>query len=902
MQDDLQRMELEATSVEPKNPKPPVNDENEPKHAHQPSLSKWDAPSYASDAPPPPPDHEEPANVSAYQNEDRLSDRLKKLSVDSPSFSPFPKVTGDNVPPGDDAKEEILWKARAHVLHSQVISMQITWARDVLIWAEISMDAAARDAAAGKGRPSTPRIEHELRVDAMNIINHLAGQEHPDALYIRSKWLEFGKFGNRVDKRDAYSGYQKAAELGNARSEYRMGMLFEQSNEIAKAKEHYYQGMRLKDSAALYRMGMMNLLGQHGEGKDYPGGLERIRQAADSSDEDAPQGAYVYGMLIARDLPDINLPEGLLSNNLETARMYIEKAAYQGFAKAQLKMGQAFELCQLGCEFNPSYSLHYYGLAAKQGVPEAALGVSRWFLFGYEGVFKKNEELAFKYAQEAAAAKLPTGEFAMGYYYEIGIHATKSVSDARKWYQLAAEHGNTDAVGRLESLEKDQTLSKKDHETTTLTRIKSQYGSQRGQRPERFKQQQPQNHMPTVTEQTGYYSGASTPPTEPSNIPPPAPPHASSAGPSPQPSPGLNATRVSDSVDFPDPSKTTFNPDRTPAFNIRLDPGSSQGPGQGPPRPVSAAPYPVDDRPAPLAVSRPKSTAPYPDDEPQGPPAQFLNSRPNPGIQADRPGSAFGIKPQVGGPRPLPASYSTGNLQPQPHQQPPRGRVVSAGPGAYRQPSPGPPGGPPYDNAQSRPMSAAPYPVTAHPNNQQPNRLQKTQPPPRHSQPGGYPHGPNDFGPRTSSRPQSSAPGPFPPQGQERMSRVPPAGAPPPGGQTRPAPERFSSMPIDPRVSRISSGMGPGGPGPGPGSGSRPGSAAPQGPPRVGTAPAAPAGPPRPDFSSPAPSTSSAPPRPGKVPAKQGPATFEDMGIPQGKQDGDCVSYPVYSVTSVTFC
>ncbi|KAF5233263.1 hypothetical protein FOXYS1_15762, partial [Fusarium oxysporum] len=258
------------------------------------------------------------------------------------------------------------------------------------------------------------------------------------------------------------------------------------SNDMSKAKEHYYRGLSLKDSASLCRMGMMSLLGQYGETKDYSTGLEWIQAAADSSDEDAPQGPYVYGMLIGRDLPDITIPEGLLPNNPLTAKVYIEKSTYLGFAKAQLKMGQAYEFCQFSCDFNLSYSIHYYGLAAKQGLPEAALGVSRWFLFGYEGMFKKNEALAYKYAQEAAAAKLPTGEFALGYYNEIGIHVEKSLAEARKWYQIAADHGNKDAIGRLESLDADRTLSKADHETTTLTRIKSQHGSQRGQRPDRF--------------------------------------------------------------------------------------------------------------------------------------------------------------------------------------------------------------------------------------------------------------------------------------------------------------------------------------------------------------------------------------------------------------------------------
>ncbi|GFP60101.1 chitin synthase regulatory factor 4 [Trichoderma asperellum] len=575
MQEDLQRMELEAREIEPRS-----HDAGSYNRAREPSLS-----TYTGQNSPGKPltNAAQPDNRAYGQNSGGRTRQPDTMDDDAPSFSPFPKVVGDNVPPADEEKEKILWKARNHVLHSQNVNMQITWARDVLNWAEISMDAAAREAAETGNRPPTPRKEHELRNDAVNIIRYLAEQEHPDALYIRAKWLEFGKFGDRVDKREAYAGYKKASDLGNTRSVYRMGMLFEQSNDMSKAKEYYYKGLSLKDSAALYRMGMMSLLGQHGETKDYQGGLERIRNAADCADEDAPQGAYVYGMLIGRDLPDITIPEGLLPYAVETAKMYVEKAAYLGFAKAQLKMGQAYELCQLGCDFNPSYSLHYYGLAAKQGIPEAALGVSRWFLFGYEGVFKKNEELAFKYAHEAASAKLPTGEFAMGYYHEIGIHVNKDVVEAQRWYQLAADHGNKDAVGRLESLSQDKSLSKTDHETTTLTRIKSQHGSMRGKRPERFKQANP---MPTVSEGTD-------------GGPPPLPKLVTSVGssrPSPVPSPGMRPTIVENN-NFAEPSRASFvdSSDRQPAFNIRVD---SNAP---PMRSQSAAPYPAP-RPTDQAV------------------------------------------------------------------------------------------------------------------------------------------------------------------------------------------------------------------------------------------------------------------------------------------------------------
>jgi TPR repeat protein len=959
MQEGLNRMELEAREIEPRRESDAVSPTTQypGRHEREASLSNVLAnraanPAAAPSQPQMPQQSQSgsaPAPFNPFQGTSATS-QPDLASREAPSFSPFPKVKGDNIPPSDEEKEEILWNARQHVLHSSNVNMQLSWARDTMNWVEIVMESMIRELN-GKPRPATPKVEHELRMDALNIINYLASQEHPEALFIRSKWLEFGKFGYRVDKREAYTGYQRAAALGWGRAEYRMGMLYESSNDFIKAVEHYNKGLKLKDSAASYRLGMMSLLGQHGQKKDFQRGLELIQSAADTADEDAPQGAYVYGMLVSRDLPDINIPEGLLPYNLQIAKMYIEKAAYLGFAKAQLKIGQAFELCQLECPFNPSLSLHYYGLAAKQNQPEAALGVSRWFLFGFDGYFNKNEQLAFKYAQDAASAKLPTGEFAMGYYYEIGIHVEKDLRQAKHWYELAAEHGNKDAVGRLESLNQSKTLTKKDHETATLNRIKSQYGSQKGKRPDRFKQNQV---MPTLTE--------SEPPTPVNDGPAPPPKPAKTATPSPKqsphPSPRTNPTIVHDSIDMPDPAAMATQRARTPAFTVKIDTNDLT------PRPKSTAPYPEDDRPPPLNLARPKSTAPYPEDDTpnQAPLSPHFNPqiRPSQGPHADRPGSAFGIRPlNPGGaqggrqPSPIRQSQSMANLVPPAGgDYRGHGRVASAGwepqvPASYRQPSPGPgpgPGGrggyPPRDDyrqEQPRPATTQPY-QDMHQGgrgstNPSHNRLSKPNPhaqKPQPAPPGQFPigygegrgreeYGPpqggaqpgRDYGPRTSSRPGSMDQGYHPmSDNYDRYSR--PGG--PPEGQGRPAPrpdnrydgrndgrndsrpdrvDSLSSLPSQQGHNRLPSQqrlpvqlkdrpvqMDSAGPGPG----------------RVGSAP--PSSQQRPNQRpSPSPSTASAATAPVQSPTQphgkqsgQGPATFEEMGIPQGKNESDCVS------------
>ena len=197
-------------------------------------------------------------------------------------------------------------------------------------------------------------------------------------------------------------------------------------------------------------------------------------------------------MLLARELSQVTVPDQFLSLDLNAARINVEKAAFHGFAKAQVKMGGAYELCQLGCDFNPALSLHYNALAARQGEPEAEMAISKWFLCGHEGVFEKNDELAFNYAQRAAQSGFPTAEFALGYFYEVGIFVPVDIKEARSWYSRAASSGNKDANNRIDSISRSKTLSKKDHEKVAIARIKSRRGgSNLGPTPENIEMPDP---------------------------------------------------------------------------------------------------------------------------------------------------------------------------------------------------------------------------------------------------------------------------------------------------------------------------------------------------------------------------------------------------------------------------
>jgi hypothetical protein len=173
---------------------------------------------------------------------------------DQPNFSPFPRLRNPpaNVPPSDEEKEATLEAARVNVLNSNDPEVQLAWAQDVLAYVEVSMQNEIRSVRDQPARPQTPQVEHRLRVDSLNIVTFLAEQHHPKAEFMRGLWLEFGKFGFRTDKKEAFRCYKRAAEKGYSRAEYRIGMSWENSDEFIKARQHYGEGARLGDSASNY--------------------------------------------------------------------------------------------------------------------------------------------------------------------------------------------------------------------------------------------------------------------------------------------------------------------------------------------------------------------------------------------------------------------------------------------------------------------------------------------------------------------------------------------------------------------------------------------------------------------------------------------------------------------------
>ena len=201
---------------------------------------------------------DDPTQNQVYRTQPhKIPQDQRKHIVDineQPTFSPFPPLRNRpaNVPPSDEEKEEIIESARVPVLNSDDPEMQLSWAQDTLVYVEIAAQNEARISKNQAARSRTPHIEHQLRVDAINVVSFLADQHHPKADFIKGMWLEFGKFNHRVDKKEAFRCYQRAAQKGYARAEYRIGMQFESYNDPEKAIKHYTLGLQAGDSASHY--------------------------------------------------------------------------------------------------------------------------------------------------------------------------------------------------------------------------------------------------------------------------------------------------------------------------------------------------------------------------------------------------------------------------------------------------------------------------------------------------------------------------------------------------------------------------------------------------------------------------------------------------------------------------
>lgn len=326
------------------------------------------------------------------------------------------------------------------------------------------------------------------------------------AQYMVAVWMFFGLFGRRVDPQKALEMFYESAKSGFTRALYRIGSEFEKAGDVANALTFFNQGLQKGDSACLYRMAMCNLRGHLGIEVNKEQGMQYLYKASCTSDPDCPQSSYVFGLIQLGEIPEVSDPDPSFPEDVGIAAM--ERAAWLGFAPALLRMGMAWQGGERG--YDSTIALRYFHIASRQqqylrykGDSSAGLGgsaeveISKWLLCGSENIFPPNEEFAYYFAKLACDQGNAIGQFAVGYFHEVGIAVKQDIQDALIWYGLAASNGSADATERLRQLNisRQNTITKQQHKKVLLLKGR---GSMRHFRRKDNKQPTPDPEYPDV--------------------------------------------------------------------------------------------------------------------------------------------------------------------------------------------------------------------------------------------------------------------------------------------------------------------------------------------------------------------------------------------------------------------
>ncbi|CAG8653883.1 1055_t:CDS:2, partial [Dentiscutata heterogama] len=360
--------------------------------------------------------------------------------------------------------ESAIQKYREAAKKTNDPAIQIQYAKFLLHMVEL------RNSNLSKNLDQEEATTTKLIQEAIYWIKLLAKSDYPEALYIKGTWYEYGLYGKEKNDEKAFKLYQTSSKKEFPKAKYKVAFYHEKKEDYKRAIQFYKKAAVQGEVAALYRLSLIYMLGEFKQGVDYRKSLIYLKQAASKADEDCPDGAYVYGMILAKEWDRADVPDELVAPDDHEAKELIFKAANLGHVPALFKIGQCYEYGSLGYQPDPSLSVEYYKRAAEKGHVEADMALSKWYLCGAEDL-EQNEALAYEHAEKAALKGLPTAEFAMGYFHENGIHVPKNPGVAMIWYTKAASHGNEDAKNRL-AIRDDNTVTRKENEPNQLKKEK----------------------------------------------------------------------------------------------------------------------------------------------------------------------------------------------------------------------------------------------------------------------------------------------------------------------------------------------------------------------------------------------------------------------------------------------
>ncbi|KAF9206494.1 hypothetical protein BGZ49_002362 [Haplosporangium sp. Z 27] len=347
---------------------------------------------------------------------------------------------------------EVLDEMRQHAKTSNDPAAQFDYAKALI--------AAAASFGNDDPDPKRQRKNKEaLLMEGLKIIKRLATtgvgsnkNAYPEAQFYLANCYGNGSLGLQIDHDKAFHLYVQAAKLNHPAATYRCAVCHEigagTKRDQSRAVQYYRRSAALGDTAGMHKMGIILLEGLLGQQSNPREAITWLKRAAANADEENPHALHDLAICFEKAGVPTVIPDEAYARELFT------QAAGYGYAPSQYKLGHCYEYGTLTCPVDPRRSIAWYTRAAEQGDAESELGLSGWYLTGAEGVLRQSDTEAYLWARKAADKGLARGEYAVGYYSEVGIGVKQDLEEARRWYLRAAAQGNTRAKKRLTDMKK----------------------------------------------------------------------------------------------------------------------------------------------------------------------------------------------------------------------------------------------------------------------------------------------------------------------------------------------------------------------------------------------------------------------------------------------------------------
>ncbi|WP_051524964.1 tetratricopeptide repeat protein [Megasphaera elsdenii] len=275
---------------------------------------------------------------------------------------------------------------------------------------------------------------------AFETIRSAAEAGNANALYILAEYYRRGYGVVPVDEKRTSDYYKQSYEAGYPVAGYEVASALpenadERAEILDKVKEKIMDLANNGDVFALDIVGDMYYDNGRSVGQSYETAVEWYRKAAE-------QG---YARTQCR-LGYMHESGHGVEQSYEKAVEWYQKAAEQGHVAAQCNLGVMYEYGQ-GVEQSYETAVEWYRKAAEQGYARGQCNLGVMYESGH-GV-EQSYETAVEWYRKAAEQGNATAQFNLGVIYENGKGVEQSYETAVEWYRKAAEQGDATAQFNL---------------------------------------------------------------------------------------------------------------------------------------------------------------------------------------------------------------------------------------------------------------------------------------------------------------------------------------------------------------------------------------------------------------------------------------------------------------------